>query len=288
MNAFLIVNYNDAESVLQLLDNVKNYKCLEIIVIVDNASTDNSYEILKKEENQKIVVLKNPENKGYAAGINYGAKYLTELYEVENIIISNADIIIKKENDIKKMIKIAHKKRDVAVVAPVVLEHGNENKGWKNPTPFQDICLNIPIIHRWLRPKLLFYKKEAYKGKLTYVDVVSGCFFLIKADVLKQIYYLDEETFLYYEENILSSKLQNVGKKEVIVNDVKIIHNHSVTIDKSIKAYHKYKLLKKSQYYFQTVYHKANIIEKIFLKLTAGTTGFLIKIKARLLGLRKR
>ena len=105
MNGFLIINYNDAESVLKLLDNIKEYRCLDLVVIVDNASTDDSYEKLKKMENQKIVVLKNPENRGYAAGINYGAKYLIELYDIENIIISNADIIIKKENDLKLQTK---------------------------------------------------------------------------------------------------------------------------------------------------------------------------------------
>ncbi len=279
MNGFLIINYNDAESVLKLLDNIKEYRCLDLVVIVDNASTDDSYEKLKKMENQKIVVLKNPENRGYAAGINYGAKYLIELYDIENIIISNADIIIKKENDLKKLIKIANKKKDVGIVAPVVIEHGKENKGWKNPTPLQDTILNLPLIHKWIKPKMLFYKKEDYRGKLTYVDVVSGCFFLIKSDVLKKVYYLDETTFLYYEENILSSKLKNIGKTEVVVNDVQIFHNHSVTIDKSMKAYHKYKALKKSQYYFQTIYNRANFIERFCLKATAIATGFLIKIR---------
>ena len=60
MNGFLIINYNDAESVLKLLENIKEYRCLDLVVIVDNASTDTSYENLKKLENQKVVVLKNP------------------------------------------------------------------------------------------------------------------------------------------------------------------------------------------------------------------------------------
>ena len=42
-----IVNYNDYETTKTLIDNVKNYKCLDKIVIVDNKSTDDSLSKLR-------------------------------------------------------------------------------------------------------------------------------------------------------------------------------------------------------------------------------------------------
>lgn len=277
-NGFLIVNYNDAETTLKLLENIKDYKCLDIIVVVDNGSTDHSYPTLKKVENQKIVILKNPQNKGYAAGINYGAKYLIDLYGIQNIVVSNADIIIRNERDLEKLFHVLNKKRDVAVASPVVLEHATKNRGWKIPTPMRDVLLNLPYIHRKLKGKILFYKEEHYKQKITDVEVVSGCFFVIKAYALKKIYYLDEETFLYYEENIMGYKLRNIKMRSVIVNNVNVIHNHSVTIDKSVSALKKYQLLKQSQYYFHKVYSKANFLERSCLKLTKNFTYLCLKI----------
>ena len=42
MIGMVIVNYNDYETTKRLLDNVKDYKVLKEIVVVDNKSTDNS------------------------------------------------------------------------------------------------------------------------------------------------------------------------------------------------------------------------------------------------------
>ena len=66
----VILNYTDSETTVKLLDMIKEYKILESIVVVDNNSTDNSYEVLKKFENNKIKVIKSKMNKGYGYGNN--------------------------------------------------------------------------------------------------------------------------------------------------------------------------------------------------------------------------
>ena len=53
--AMVIINYNDYDTTKKLIDNIKNYKVLDKIIIVDNASTDNSYNKIKKLTNgQKL------------------------------------------------------------------------------------------------------------------------------------------------------------------------------------------------------------------------------------------
>jgi len=110
------------------------------------------------------------------------------------------------------------------------------------------------------------------------VDVVSGCFFLIRSTVLKEINFLDENTFLYYEENILSKKIKELNKDIVINNNVLVVHNHSVTIDKNVKRINKYKIQKKSQYYYEKEYNKANGFELFMLKLTSNVTKIILSI----------
>ena len=68
----VILNYNDYENTIQMLNQIKDYTCLDKIVIVDNCSTDQSVEKLKVYENKKIVLLEASENKGYASGNNFG------------------------------------------------------------------------------------------------------------------------------------------------------------------------------------------------------------------------
>lgn len=265
-NGFLIVNYNDYGTTQKLINNIKDYKIIDKIVVVDNASTDNSYKKLKKLENEKISIIQNTANKGYGSGINFGSKYLIDIYGECNIIISNADIIIYKEEDIKELIKTFDK--ETAIVAPIIKEHSGYNRGWKIPSPLDDLLLNIPYIHKYLRPKLIYYKDRYYQNKVINVEVVSGCFFIIKSKYLEDVNYFDENVFLYYEENIIAKKLKQINKKTKINTNVEVFHNHSVTIDKNVNKLKKYKILKESQLYFQKEYNKANFFVIIMLKLS--------------------
>ena len=270
---FLIVNYNDSETTIQLLDNIKNYSCLDMIVVVDNNSTDNSYEKLKQYENEKIMIIQNSSNKGYGSGINYGSKYLIEKLKECYIIVSNPDIVIHKEDDIVKLINSFDE--STAMVGPIIKEHEGLNRGWKVPTPIQDAILNIAYIHRFLRPKMLFYKNSYYNG-IVNVEAISGCFFIINSLDLKDVDFFDENVFLYYEENIIAKKIY---RKIRINSGVEVFHNHSVTIDKNINSIKKYKELKKSQMYFQKKYNKANKFEIFLLFITNKATLLLLQIK---------
>ena len=273
----IIVNYNDFTSTEKLINNIKDYRVIDKIVVVDNHSSDDSPQKLKKLKLPKLKVIVNEENKGYSYAINTGAKYLIDEYKECNIIISNADVIMKKEEDIETLIKLLHRK-NVGIVAPTILERGTKNRGWKNPTPKQEIILNIAYIHRFFRKKYLYYEDDYYQGDFSIVDVLSGCFFLIQSKTLQAVNYLDDHVFLYYEENILAKKLQVKKKINLISNKVTIIHNHSVTIDKSLKRIKKYKAQKKSQYYFEVEYNNASLLERMLLKLTAWLSQIILSI----------
>ena len=273
----IIVNYNDFTSTEKLINNIKDYRVIDKIVVVDNHSSDDSPQKLKKLKLPKLKVIVNEENKGYSYAINTGAKYLIDEYKECNIIISNADVIIKKEEDIETLIKLLHRK-NVGIVAPTILERGTKNRGWKNPTPKQEIILNLAYIHRFFRKKYLYYDDDYYQGDFSIVDVLSGCFFLIQSKTLQAVNYLDDHVFLYYEENILAKKLQVKKKINLISNKVTIIHNHSVTIDKSLKRIKKYKAQKKSQYYFEVEYNNASLLERMLLKLTAWLSQIILSI----------
>jgi len=272
----VIVNYNDYESTYMLVENIKKYKIIEKIVIVDNNSNEEEKEKLRTIKGRKIKIIENSENKGYSYAINIGAKYLISLYGKCNIIVSNSDIIIKDEKHIKELLKTLLDK-NVAVSAPVIFENGKLNRGWKITTVKQDILMMMPKIYKFFQRKFLYYKEEHYIDKISVVDVVSGCFFFIKSTVLEEIGFLDENVFLYYEENILASKLKELGLVTRINNEVVIIHNHSVTIDKNINRKRKLKVLRDSQYYYEGKYNGASRCELFVMKMLSKL--FLLFVK---------
>lgn len=278
VTSLVIIHYNDYSSTRDLLKNVSDYKSLDYILVVDNCSSDDSYKKLLKFSNDRIEVIKTSCNNGYSSAINYGCKYLIEKFGKVNLIISNSDIIVNKDEDIKRLSMILDKYDDYAIVAPVVLENKTLNRGWKIPSPLIEAGLNIPYFHRKIRKKFVHYSDEHFNSEFSVVEAVSGCFFMIKSSVLEKIDFLDENVFLYYEENILASRIEKIGGKIVIDNGVIVIHNHSVSIDKNMKKIKKYKALKKSQYYFQCKYNNANFFEKVLLKISSFLSTWLYTI----------
>ena len=277
MIGMVIVNYNDYKTTKRLLDNVKDYKILKEIVVVDNKSTDNSLEELRKLKNKKITIIDSGNNKGYSYALNVGCKYLIDKYKSLNIVISNSDIIIESELDIKDLNSYISAKN--VIVGPTIIQGNDLNRGFKIPSPWQDIKQNIVFFGKRVLAKELSYPDNYYHKEISKVDTVSGCFFMIASKHLEEMGYFDEGVFLYYEENIMGIKTKKLGKNIIVANNVDVIHDHSVSIDKSLKRIKKYDILKTSQEYFEKKYNGANKIELFFLKVFRYLTRILLLIK---------
>lgn len=262
----VILNYNDYDTTKKYIDMIKDYKVLNSIVVVDNNSLDGSYDKLSKISNNKISVIKTDKNKGYAYGNNYGIKYLNDNSDVDYIIISNPDIIVE-EKTITKLKKDMDDDNSISIICPVIEQLGERIRGWRLPTIKDEILMNINYVQRKVK-KGLNYNEEKFKDKLTKIDVVPGCFFMVRKDIMDLVGNFDESTFLYYEENILAKKLKNIEKKSYIDNTVSVIHDLSISVDKSFNSINKYKILKQSQKYFVKNYLNANIFDMILLGLT--------------------
>ncbi|MEG1301815.1 MAG: glycosyltransferase, partial [Erysipelotrichaceae bacterium] len=117
---FIIINYNDSKTTIELLNNILNYGCINEIVVVDNNSKDDSLIQLKKYQSNRITILSSKLNNGYGAGINIGAKYLINKYGDCNLIVSNSDVIIKNESDLVTLLK--DMKADCGMIAPIIKE----------------------------------------------------------------------------------------------------------------------------------------------------------------------
>ena len=118
--ATVVLNYNDATTTIKLLSIIEHYTALDHIVVVDNCSTDDSFQILSAYASSKIDVVKSDRNGGYGYGNNYGIRYLNEKYKPSHILICNPDIDIE-ESVLAKMLDVFEKDSKVAVVAPYML-----------------------------------------------------------------------------------------------------------------------------------------------------------------------
>ena len=88
-NIIVVLNYNDWEETQRYCEVVKDFSIVDLIIVVDNLSTDDSMARLKHLESEKIVLVCAEENKGYAAGNNVGLRYIIDHKIKGNVIISN-------------------------------------------------------------------------------------------------------------------------------------------------------------------------------------------------------
>ena len=271
MIGFLIINYNDAPTTIELLENIKDYSCLDYIVVVDNNSTDDSFSQLRKYANQKIHVLHRVDGRAFGSGINFGLKYLESL-QVRYSFISNSDIVIHSEHELLTL--LSHKEK-INILGPVIREHTGYNRGWKVPKNGLLLLQSLPFLYRFFQNKNR-YPDEFYTKNLLEVEAVSFCFFLVSIDGIRRVGYLDENIFLYFEENVMSMKLEKKGI--FLCTQAEVFHNHSVTINKNLNRKKKYQTLSQSRRYFAKVYNHANLFTLfcfwIVEKITLFVLGF--------------
>jgi len=114
--------YNEEENIggtiQALLDS--DYSGLKKIIIVDDCSTDSSYEIIKKyvAKYMKVMAVKTPKNTGKSSGAkNYGAKFVN----TELIGFTDADSYPQKDA-IRKMIGFFDNKKIGAITSSVFVK----------------------------------------------------------------------------------------------------------------------------------------------------------------------
>lgn len=233
----VILNYMTYELTIECLNNLNDIEYENFfVVVVDNLSPNNSYEkihdyISKSRFNYDIYLLKSDKNGGYSYGNNIGIKKAEDL-KSDYILIMNNDIVIKENDFLNKLVDYLDKNKSVAMVGPGIIQ----KKGMielplisDRIRPFKYIIGNILYPFKILLNKMLRRKIQSHK-KPVKVYAVSGCCFIIRTNVFKEIGYFDDNLFLYGEECILAEKLYQKDYEVYFMPDLCVFHNHSTTI----------------------------------------------------------
>lgn len=243
----VVLNYNDYKTTIKFINMIKYYNNIDSVIIVDNNSNDNSVEEIKKHLCSNMILIESNENRGYGAGNNIGIQYLRDNTDVKYVAICNPDIEFE-EDAINKIIKYLDSDTNIALASGEILENGVRplDSSWKLPSYYQCLLQTIPIIDKLVN-RSMAYSTNDYNKEISFVEVLKGCFFIARLDVLTKINDFSNETFLYYEENILCKKIKDIGYSIAVLNNIKIIHAHGVTINKNVNKINRYKILDNSR-----------------------------------------
>lgn len=225
-----------------LVLNYRNYKqtiicCINLIkagvdkvTIVDNDSPNDSVNQLHAalDQYEQVSILTTNANLGYARGNNVGLHAIEHKYglaEDHVIFVVNPDSLVSSEN-IEQVTGFCLSHADAGTVT--VLQNPDQKVSWHNLTKKRALLYNSRIFSKIA---LLFGKEEArpyqtnqMNAESIKVDVNSGAFFGIRQTVFSGVGYFDSETFLYYEEQALTFKLQAQGYQNYLLLTSSYVH----------------------------------------------------------------
>lgn len=238
-----ILNYNESNYTLELVEQLKNQTFQNFeTVVVDNASNAKEKKILSQLP-QDVTVLYSDENLGYARGNNIGLKY-KGVAEPDFHLVLNNDLIIEDPEFILKMVEGIQTNRNVVASSPLVdtLSTGKQlheqiqvrrilppSAMFKLSTP-----IFTPFINK-LTDHFLYRDQMPYLNKYLFCDSINGAAFMINNQFLQENNYLDEGTFLYFEELILGRQIINQNKTCLLNGFTSVKHLQGVSTKSSGK-----------------------------------------------------
>lgn len=252
----IILNYKTYQMTIDLIEQMKKLdESLFDVLVVDNGSPNESADILSDYSSKLgFLFIQNQKNAGYAAGNNIGIRYAID-HGYEFSLIINNDLKIVDARFMEKMVQICDADVQVACVGPKILDI--------NGIPVPPYC-ERPTLHSLTLGIVQEKKKRSkYIDKPRTVYRVFGCCMLLRNSAMAAVDCMDERTFLYYEEHILTERLSAKEYTTFYNPKASIVHLESSTVNQehSGKNLSKIKIKLHSMELYLSEYRHFNWIE---------------------------
>jgi GT2 family glycosyltransferase len=205
----IVLNFNARETLRDCLGSIfqLDYPNFEL-VLVDNFSTDGSFE-LAKNNYSRAHFIQSGQNVGFSAGVNLGIRFALEKM-ADYIFLLNPDATIEK-NALSLLVEAAEKNPKAGLLSPLIFQNETEKiwfAGGKIDWP------KMKTIHEQNIPS-----EKPYPS-----DFLSGCAMLIKKEVFKKTELFDEDYFLYWEDADFSFRAHRSGFELLVVPEAQVFH----------------------------------------------------------------
>jgi GT2 family glycosyltransferase len=202
----LIVNYNSGAYAVDCIRSLLQQQSLALeVIVVDNASQDNSIELLNEAFGKKITLIKSKENLGFGRANNLAASKATGEY----LLLLNPDTIISEPHDLSELIQFLEVHPEAGMVGPAIEE----------PRKGKDV---LPR-YRYPASRKLKYT-NTFKNLPGEIAWILGACMLIKRGFYEEIAGFDPDYFLYGEDADICLRIRQHGYQIGYCDSVKIMH----------------------------------------------------------------
>ncbi len=240
MIGIVILTYQTWEATLECVESIqKTCKLPYRIYAVDNASPNGAYDRLMEAlgGDEDVRVIASGRNGGYGFGLNCGARAAIA-DGCDAVVLSNNDILYL-DDAIEKMYSALLSSPDIALACAQQVTPDGE----KFPSA-QLHRFSSARVMLWYLPYCVWVREKREERSLLNASAgvrvekpLGGCY-MMRADVLQEIGYYDENIFLYAEEDVIAEKLAKRGVTGVLCPEARVIHHHGLTTGSSMANRH--------------------------------------------------
>ena len=258
--SIVIVSFNTRDVLLDCLTSVyaKTEGISYEVIVVDNASSDDTPDSVSKKF-PNVFLIRNDVNKGFSSANNQGIRGSAGKW----ISLLNPDTRLV-EISFQKIYKYMEEHSEFSILGPGIIDEENQQSPtrlWED-TPSDAAWKILGLYNPNDELQRMADTKEAL--------VVSGCCFVIHRELFEQVGLLDENYFLYNEEDDFCRRARKQGKRICFFPETSIQH----LLGKSThQPKHREKVIfeaYKSNIYFYSKYYSCgwNFILKFLYKFT--------------------
>ncbi|ELA66158.1 MULTISPECIES: glycosyltransferase [Enterococcus] len=261
MICFVILHYMVVNETRKCIESIKKIEGEKKIILVDNASPNNSFKELYNlyHEDSIVDLLESKVNQGYARGNNLGYNYALKKYNPEFIVVMNNDMEIKQKNFLKE-IENAYDRHHFSILGPDI--YATQTKYHQNPQTRKILSkkqlkrkyrnlyikdkLRVFLYLKW-KIKELFsknieknnnYSNHIYIGEVIENPLLHGSCYILSRNFIDK--HPDkcffEGTFMYMEAEILYYQAIRDGEKMIYYPNLKVEHHEDKSTDAKLKS----------------------------------------------------
>ncbi|MFA7420479.1 MAG: glycosyltransferase family 2 protein [Melioribacteraceae bacterium] len=233
----IIVNWNAGDYLHDCIRSMKialsNSFEMKNIVIVDNASTDNSLADVE-DIDLPVKIIRNKTNVGFGKACNTGVWSCNSEY----LLILNPDTRLFS-NSIDPVIQFMQRKEneEIGMVGVQIIdEDGNISRNCARfPTPLVIIYRAFGLDRLFPKIFLTHFMTEWDHKSSRVVDQIMGSFIVLRRDLFEKLKGYDDDFFVYYEDLDLAYRGLKLGYKNYYLAEAQVYHKGGGTSD-NVKA----------------------------------------------------
>ena len=192
------------------------------IIVVDNASSDGTADAVRQSF-PDVKLIESTTNLGFARGNNAGL----EISRGKYICLINPDVVVL-EGCIPRMLSYLDLHPDVGMLGPRIVGRQGETQRscMRTPTLWNQLCRSLALDSLIKHSEFFgaYLMTDFQHDQLRDVDVINGCFWVVRREALPNVGNLDTRFWMYSDDLDWCRRFHLAGWRVVFFADAQAVH----------------------------------------------------------------